>query len=195
MGIPVWAVALILIIGTVVGAGIWILTVNVPVEYYEPVDVYYSSEDMIPGDTPQSGEWYGPLQLRDTRTTDATDLTYGTLHDYINATNPAGGKDPVNLTMDIQAYNGTGAATTDIGFVVIPDLVGPRDITWNYEADDNRSAAVYNTNTYNVTWGNVQINETLNINTGATYTVINVVRNSVNVNGYEIVWELSDTTV
>ncbi|MFO7991312.1 MAG: hypothetical protein R6U61_03340 [Thermoplasmata archaeon] len=194
MGIPVWAVALILIIGTVAGAGIWILTVNVPVEYYEPVQVYYSSEDMVPGDTPQPGEWYGPLQLRDSRTTDATELTYGTLHDYIRAVNPAEGKDPVNLTVDIQAYNTTGDPTNDIGFVVIPELAGPRDITWTYSGAD-RSSATFNGTTYPVQWGNTQINETLAANSEYTYTVIDVVADGVNVDTYEIVWELSDTTV
>jgi len=196
---PVWAVALILIFGTVAGAGIWILTVNVPVEYHEPVQVYYSSEDMVPGDTPstypESAEWYGPIQLRDQRTTSATELTYGTLHDFINATNPAGGKNPVNLTVEIDAYNTTDGATTDIGFVVIPGLVGPRNITWTYDGTGNRTSATYGATTYNVEWGNTTINESLTPGEGATYTVINVGKDTVNIQGYEIVWELYDTTV
>ncbi len=186
-GIPVWAIAMLLIIGTVAGAGIWILTVNVPVEYYEPVEIYYGSEDM-------ETEWFGPIPLRDTRTTDATDLTYGTMHDYIRAVNPVGGKPSVNLTVEIQAYDGTDVATMDIGFVAIPDeRVDPQNVTWTY-VGGNRDVAHYNGVDYDVVWGSINITETLTENSEQIYTVINVGADGVNVNGYEIVWSLFDST-
>ncbi len=186
-GIPVWAIAAVLILGTVAGAGIWILTVNVPVEYYNPVEIYYGSEDM-------ETEWFGPIPLRDTRTTDATDLTYGTMHDYIRAYNPVGGKLSVELTVNIQAYNETGEETMDIGFVAIPDeRVDPRDVTWTYVGGD-RSVAHYDGMDYDVVWGSLDIIETLTEDSEQIYTVINVVANGVDVDGYEIVWSLFDST-
>lgn len=205
MGIPVWAVALMLVIGTVAGAAIWILTVEVPVEYDEPVDVYYSSEDMIDGrntTVPQGdADWVGPLNLRETRRTNPSDLTYGTLHDYLRAENPSNGKNPANLTVEIQAYNDTDAETEEIGFVVINEtLAGPQDIdNWQY-TNENRTAAVYNGTTYPVEYGYTQFNHSLNQGEMVNYTVINVVAeyddagNNVNVNGYEIVWDLYDNT-
>ncbi len=187
-GIPVWAIAMILIIGTVAGAGIWILTVNVPVEYYEPVEIYYGSEDM-------ATEWFGPIPLRDTRTTDATDLTYGTMHDYIRAVNPVGGKTSVNLTVEIQAYDNTNGTTTDIGFVAIPgERVDPQNVTWTYDGSGNREIAHYNGVDYNVTWGSIDITETLLENSEQVYTVINIVGYGINVDGYDIVWTLYDST-
>ncbi len=192
---PVWLIALILVSGTALGAGIWILTVNVPVEYHEPVQVYYSSEDMIPGDVPEEmEEWYGPVRLRDTRTTDATDLSYGTMHDYVRVENPIDGKDLVNLTLVITAYDENTVSTDDIGFVVIPGLVGPREIAWEWDNGDRTEAEV-NGDTYDVIWETVDIEETLIPEDEVEYTVINVAADGADVDGYTIVWELSDTTV
>ncbi len=217
-GIPVWFIAALLIAGTVAGAGLWILTVEVPVDYDEPVKVYYSSEDMIENDVPDNEEdWFGPLQLRDTRTTDPTDLTYGTLHDYVRAEKPEEGKDPVELTVEIQAYDDDGnildtdtEGYADIGFVVIPaddeinedpvGLLGPREISWEYDQDTgNRDAVLVNGEQYDVEWGFTEITRELGQNDEFEYTVISVVaeevdESPVDVQDYEIVWELYDST-
>ncbi len=186
-GIPVWFLAALLIAGTVAGAGIWILTVEVPVEYHQPVDIYYGSEDM-------ETEWFGPIPLRDTRETDATDLTYGTLHDYIRAVNPEDGKPSVDLTVQIQAYDDGEEETEDIGFVAIPDeRVDPQDVSWNYD-NGERVSAVYDGTSYDVEWGFLEITETLEEDSEQIYTVINVGSNGVNLDGYEIVWTLYDST-
>ena len=190
LGIPVWVVALMLVVGSVAGASIWILTVNVPVDYSEPVEVYYNSEDM--------DSEVGPLPLRETRTTDATDLTYGTLHDYVRVVNPANGKTSLELTVQITAYESSSHSTqsSDIGFVYFQGEVDPQDVSWSYDSTTgDRISATYSGTTRDVSYGSLSFTHTFSQGEEVTYTVINVQASGVDVSGCEIVWNLSETSV
>ena len=164
-GIPVYVMALILVSGTVLGAGIWFLTVDVPVDYDEPVEITMYDERQyteVPDAAYQYGGTNADFRLRDRHThevdgdgadTDA-DMTYETFHQHIEFDNPGGQKE---IRVSIQAYDAAGDITTDIGLVWIPNEieddsgatyepnpVEPSEITWNYvnndPSDDRESA-------------------------------------------------------
>ncbi len=196
IGVPVWAVALMLIVGTVAGAGIWILTVNVPVEADEPVDIYFSDELMIQADD-QDDQWYGPVRLRDTTTTGAVDMTYGTYNVYVRADNPSeddGGRD-IELTTEIQAYDDADEETNDIGFVLIEEeIVDPQDVTWQWDTGE-RTHAEYNDDTIEIDWGSIDFSETVDAGEEPEHTVIYVGAEDVDVNDYNIEWTLTETDI
>jgi len=155
-GIPVYAIVLILVSGTALGAGIWFLTVDVPVDYDEPVEITMYDERQYT-DVPDAAYQYGgtdaDFRFRDRHThevdgdadTDA-DMTYETFHQHIEFDNPGEQKE---IRVSIQAYDAAGDVTTDIGLVWVADEyeaggttysishpVQPEEVTWNYDEGD-----------------------------------------------------------
>ena len=202
-GIPIYLIALVLIVGAVAGAGIWFLTVNVPVEYYNPVNItLYSERD--------TGSQYGvgvDFSLRDTHThSDDIDMTYSTFHQYVTFANPVGGKPALEIDVAITALDSAEVETDTIGFVIInEEEVDPQDVTWNYHAfDGNRVSAVYDGTTYTVSWGNDNRLSTGAISPDSSdhWTVIYIVReydtsapyDPISLDVENINWEFVDVT-
>ena len=202
-GIPIYLIALVLIVGAVAGAGIWFLTVNIPVEYDEPVLITLYSE----ADT---GAEYGvgvEFSLRDTYTHGQNiDMTYSTFHQYVNFSNPAGGKAGLNIDVTLTAFDGAEEQTTTLGFVIIDSSeVDPRDVTWVYDGQGNREQAIVdNVGTYPVTWGSDVLSvEDLATDTIDRWTVIYVIREfndsgspyfPIDFEAVNVSWEFVDVT-
>jgi len=199
-GIPVYAIVLILVSGTALGAGIWFLTVDVPVDYDEPVEVYMWNER---DDTEtQFGGEGADFRLRDRHEhEEELDMTYETFHQYVKLENPNDGKENLEVTVSLEAQDTDGEATEDIGFVVLEGDVDPLDIDdWEWDEPDNWRAS------YDDTWNDVVREETeitFDLDEPPeeqTYTVIYTNREQdedgdpIDVDGYNIEWFFEDTT-
>ncbi len=130
-GIPVYVMALILVSGTVLGAGVWFLTVDVPVEYDEPVEVYMWNER---DDTEtQYGGTGADFRLRDRHEhVEELDMTYETFHQHVRLENPADGKQDLEVTVSLSVEPDNGDAD-DIGIVVFEGEVDPVEVSWEYD--------------------------------------------------------------
>lgn len=190
---------LVLISGTVLGAGIWFLTVDVPVDYDEPVLVTLYSETDDDGTTYGDGEFH----LRDSHEHEhEADLTYESFHQYIEIDNPEDGKDDVTIEIDVTAYDDGDSETDEIAFVVLEGEVGPEDIEeWSWDSEYDWRVK------YEETHYSVQresLDEPIEIElTGGddeTRTVVYTNRNEeenespYDVDGYVIEWYFEDVT-
>ncbi len=216
-GVPVYLVALVLVVGSVAGAGIWFLTVDVPVDYVEPLNVNMTSEE---NGLVQYGVFKGGnsnFKLRDTHThTQNANLTYSTYHQYVNFSNPSGGKDNLHLRVKINV----SSSTNDLGFVVFNKskygagepapltdhnkTIEPKNVTWNYYPNDYvRKNASYSNepNAANYTIYNDSVEfEITDLDTGQYWnrTIIYVVPDTksapTNLDTFEITWTFTDIT-
>lgn len=133
----VWVVALLLMVGTVVGGGIWLTKVGSQTTYGEPFVVEYSDETRFDTEQ-QDGEWNTIRDFPYVHEKDPADLTYPTFHEYIRVEHT--GRGPVNVSIEI----GTEGNEDQLRFVLIEDFVDPEEVSW----DKNRSVARYNGETH-----------------------------------------------
>jgi len=191
--------------GTVLGAGVWFLTVDVPVDYDEPVEITMYSE------TDDTGSQYGgatgaDFRLRDRHTHEQNaDLTYESFHQYITFDNPTDGKDNLEVTVSLTVQDLDGSEN-DIGFAIFEGEVNPVDVEWTFveptDAPDYWQAS-YGVTDYEVQRETDDFTRTLPADDGedTTVTVIYTNRNRdsedgdpYNVDGANIEWFFEDTT-
>lgn len=116
----VWLMAIVLIVSVVAGAGIWILSVEVPIEYEEPYKIYMSNEEVYPS--------WDLLPFKDTTVTQTANFSHSgssiQYHTYVNIENPAGTSD-VRITVEIEEPE---AFNDEMGFTVLNGTVSPSEI-------------------------------------------------------------------
>jgi len=117
----VWLMAIVLIFGVVAGAGIWLLNVEVPIEYDQPYVISMSQNE--------TGDYnWRELPVRDTTTTDTADfgatLPSVSYNQYVKIENPEGGAD-VNVTAEI---NEPSDFSDDMGFTILSGIVEPTEV-------------------------------------------------------------------
>ncbi len=126
-GIPVYAIVLILVSGTALGAGIWFLTVDVPVDYDEPVEItMYDERD--------GEETY--VQLRDTHEYEdgPVDMTYQSFYQYVEFDNPSEGITDLEIEVSLSVEGTT--EENPIGFAVFnEEEIDPQDVEWTEDGD------------------------------------------------------------
>ncbi len=136
-GIPVWVIAIVLVSGTVLGAGIWFLSVDGPVEYDEPLQVSYTGEDEIYEVEDLNDEWIdiGIGDYRDTYdNTKPAILNYGEFAHYIRVENPREDEE-AEVQIEIWSEYDGDETNDDIQFVVEEGLHDPWDLDSDYEDD------------------------------------------------------------
>ena len=194
-GIPVYVMALILVSGTVLGAGIWFLTVDVPVDYSDPVEItMYSERDaegqIYPDDTEE-------MRLRTTNEhTQPADLVYETYHQHITFDNPDTGRDHVEILVSLEAQDNGGSLTNDIGFAVFEGEIRPEDVTWEYDGEGEEWEA----DGEEIDRETTEFSLSLDGDDEHTWTVVYTNRDRTgegdpyDVDGYTIEWFFEDTS-
>ncbi len=176
--IPVWLIVLILVVGTVAAAGLWMLSVDAPVRYEEPFTVEYSDELRM-------DEWEVITDFPYVSERGARDLTYRTFHDYFRISYE--GRRPVHLNATFLVDARGDLEPYHVGFAVLEGVNSPDEITWdgNTAINGNRSA--------DIRWGVHEENITLEANDTRDYTIINVLSNDAPLytenDDLNIIWE------
>lgn len=168
----VYLIPVILVVGVVAGAGIWLLNVEVPVEYDEPYKISMSQNEIGP-----DYEWE-TLQFRESSTTNTAyfnDTGSGLLyHQYVKIENPTGGAN-VNIIAEIKEPAGFN---DQMGFTVLNGIVEPGEAG---EAEVEQ-------------WGNINTGD-IPVAAGETkkITVIYTLGNDVPAsNSYSVNWDFSE---
>jgi len=130
---PIWVVAILLVVGTVLAAGIWLATVGSPATYGEPFVVEYSDETRFNAER-EEGEWENIKDFPYVHQKDPIDLTYNRFHEYIRVQHT--GRDPINISMEIIPEGVDN--NHQLGFVMIEGFIGPEEISWE-EINENRT--------------------------------------------------------
>jgi len=117
--LSVYAIAILLLAGTTMGAGIWLMDAEVPIEYDEPYTVKMSQSEV-------DGYNWQALQFRDsTKLTETADFgatgSGVVYHQYVQIENPEGGAN-VNLIAEI---NEPAGFNDQMGFTVLDGIVEP----------------------------------------------------------------------
>jgi len=174
--LPVWFVILLLIVGAVAVAGVWMLGIESPVTYDEPFTVEYR------GELDEEDEWEEVTEFPDQIETDPIDLTYGTFHNYVRLTSEK--RRPVSLNARFFADTNGYLQPQHVGFVLLEGVVDPQEIEWNSTESftiqgrqDNISAEIE--------WGFYQENITLEMEEPQDYTIITVLSNDAPVDTEE----------
>jgi len=119
-----YIIPVILVIGVVAGAGIWLLNVEVPIEYDQPYTIYMSEREIDEEDEDEY-EWR-QLPFKDTTTTERADFSdtgwNQQYHQYVRIDNPDGGTIS-NVVAEIEAPE--GFEDGDMGFTVLDGIVEP----------------------------------------------------------------------
>jgi len=167
----VYLIPVILVVGVVAGAGIWLLNVEVPVEYDEPYKISMSQNEIGP-----DYEWE-TLQFRESSTTNTAyfnDTGSGLLyHQYVKIENPTGGAN-VNVIAEIKEPAGFN---DQMGFTVLNGIVEPGEASEEVEQ-----------------WGNINTGD-IPVAAGETkkITVIYTLGNDVPAsNSYSVNWDFSE---
>ncbi len=172
-GAAVWFIASTLVIGTVLGAGIWLLNVEVPIRYDQPYIISMSDEERLP-------EWE-TLRFKDTIVTQEADFSYSGLgtqyHQYVSIENPEGGAN-VNIMIDITE---PASFDDDMGFTILPGIVEPGEA-------DNESVEE---------WGSISHNEILAADQTVEFTAIYTLSTGVPEDDgtHSITWEFREGEV
>ncbi len=182
-----WVVVIVLIVGTVVAAGIWLATVGSPATY-EPFVVEYADEEKL-----DNGEWESITDFPYVHEKDPIDLTYGTFHEYIRIEHT--GEKPVNVSVEIGPDNDEN---NDLfRFVLIEDFVEPQRVSW----DENRSVAIVNEENYTAETGEYEEEFRLEED-DKEFTLINIYQQNeepetmdVDGNDVNVVWNFQRHTV
>ncbi len=147
-GAAVWFIALTLVIGTVLGAGIWLLNVEVPIRYDEPYRIYMSSEEIY-------DDW-NLLPFKDTVVTETADFSHSgsgiQYHQYVRIDNPESGAH-VNVMVEVTEPE---SFVDQMGFTLLPGIVQPG------EADEEPVQE----------WGSITHNEIVTAGDMVEFTVI-----------------------
>lgn len=166
--IPVWFVILLLIVGAIAAAGVWMLRIESPGTYDEPFTVEYKDEL-------DENEWEKVNEFPNQVETDPVDLTYGTFHNYVRLTSER--RRPVLLNATFLAKTGGDLQPEDVGFVLLEGIVEPERIQW--DSTERLSVQGPNDNrTAEIDWRYTQENITLEKGEPQEYTVIAVLSNN-----------------
>lgn len=178
--ISVWLIALVLIIGTSLAIGLWMLRMNPPVEYGE----YGGTFIMEYTDERNYRDWEVVNSFPYEQDRENMDLTYRTFHNYFRL--HYDGRDPLRLNATISAHVTNGFRLEHIGFAFFEGIVEPKDIIWsNNTAQFDGQEALINWAYYS---------EEILIDTNGTYeyTLINILSEDApsydENNGLSIVW-------
>ncbi len=176
--IPIWSIAIVLIVGTVAAAGLWILSIEAPVTYEEPITIEYSDEMRY-------DEWEIITEFPHIAETEPKDLTYRTFHDYFRVNYE--GRRPVHINATFSADLRGDIEPEHVGFVVLEGIVHPEEVTW----EDN--LVIHEGREVELRWGFQEENITLEKDDAQNYTIINVLSNDVPLNSdnndIRILWE------
>jgi len=122
--IPVLIVAVVLTVGVVYGAGVWIFNTGIPVDYQNPITIEMSDEIQIE----ETGEeQWQTVKFRDTteRKNDAN-FSYNDpphqFYTYVNLSNVAGSE---NITIRTEVEKPEDFGTEEMGFTVRGGIVEP----------------------------------------------------------------------
>jgi len=122
--VPAVFMAAVLVVGVAAGAGVWLLNVEVPIEYDEPYTIYMSEREIDEEDE-EEYEWK-QLPFKDTTehaTADFSETGWNQqYHQYVRIENPEGGTIS-NVVAEIEAPE--GFEDGDMGFTVLDGIVEP----------------------------------------------------------------------
>ncbi len=167
--IPVLAVSVLLIIGVVYGAGIWIFDTQIPLDYDPPITIAMSDEERY-------YDWKN-ITLRDTTVLDEANFSHSEplnrYYTYVKLNNSAGSY-PVNISIHIQEPKGF---QDQMGFTVLDGIVEPG------KAED---VPVEN-------WNSTTHQENVSVGEVNYFTVIyTLAEDAPLADSYEVVWEFTD---
>ncbi len=163
-GAAVWFIALTLVIGTVLGAGLWLLNVQVPIRYEEPYRIDMSNEEIYPT--------WNELPFKNTVVTEEANFSYSgyefEYHTYVRIVNPANTSD-VRIKVNIEE---PAAFNDNMGFTVLDGIVAPPYA--NTTVDE---------------WGNISFGVPVPAGNTVEFTVIYTLSGAPPSNGHVVTWE------
>ena len=120
--IPVLIMAVVLVVGVVYGAGVWIFNTGIPVDYHNPITIEMSDEIQIE----ESDQWQ-TVGFRDTTEREhEADFSYNEpphqFYTYVNLSNVDGSQD---TTIETEIEKPEDFGTQEIGFTVRAGIVEP----------------------------------------------------------------------
>lgn len=162
-------IAALLVVGVLAGAGIWLLTVDVPVDIDEPYTIYMSDEERL-----GENEGWEPLEFKESHVREETANFSASgskvlYHQYVRIDNPEEGS-PVSLTINVTP------PFEEMGFTVLDGIVHPG------EAEREQVQE----------WGSIEIEREVWDNETVEFTVIYTLGTGAPAsdgNGYEIIWD------
>lgn len=168
-----YALTLILIVGVAAGAGIWLMNVNVPIDYNQPYVISMSQDE-------EAGYDWNELPFRETTelslanfSSTGSGLFY---HQYVRIVNPANGVATVNVQFNVTEPSGF---SDDMGFIFFDGIVEPGD-----EGEEEVD-----------TWGTYGNNVTVNAGETVFFTIMYILGPDVPVsNDHIVTWTFRDIT-
>ncbi|MFO7991313.1 MAG: hypothetical protein R6U61_03345 [Thermoplasmata archaeon] len=179
--ISVWLIALVLIVGTALAIGLWMLRMNPPVEYEE----YGGSFILEYTDERDYRDWEVVSSFPYEQDRERMDLTYRTFHNYFRL--HYDGRDPLRLNATISAHVNNDFRLEHIGFALFEGIAEPGEITWS------NNTAQYDGQEVTIHWA--YYSEEILIDTNGTYeyTLINILSEDAppytESNGLHIMWD------
>jgi len=122
--IPVLIIAVVLTVGVVYGAGVWIFNTGIPVDYQNPITIEMSDEIQIED---IEGEQWQTINFRDTTEREhEADFSYSDpphqFYTYVSLSNVDGGE---NITIQIEVEKPEDFGAEEMGFTVRGGIVEP----------------------------------------------------------------------
>ncbi len=164
--IPIWFVAMILLIGAVGASGLWMMGFDFSPKYGEPLVIRYNDEL-------KNDDWVNITEFPTETTSDPINLTYGTYHNYIQITHT--GDRGVNITASFEPVVEGGVHPKQVGFVLLKGIVEPERARW--EGDTIR----YGSRRAKVKWGELEKTLTLESGETANYTLVHVLKENASI--------------
>ncbi len=162
--VAVYFIAFTLVIGTALGAGLWLLNVEVPIRYDEPYRIYMSNEEIH--------ETWNLLPFKDTIVTETADFSYSgyefEYHSYVRIENP---EDTSNVRIMVNIEEPEDF-DNNMGFTVLDGIVEP---PYTDVAGDD--------------WGNITFGVPVEAGETVEFTVIYTLSDAPPSNDHIVTWE------